>query len=414
MKFATGMAELCALLWLCNCVSSVAPGNNVDPDPPGDDEAEDGAATDDDESEGAAGQGGGNEPSGQAGQGGAPPVEDEPKVDAAPREPSPDGGESPTPTPQGRVPMFLAVGPGLRTTISCDDGLSWVENRFEKERDDDFSHDETNIHGALFANGKFYYPAGWGFSTTRVFASENGVDWERLYLGGAHQANAMAAGGGVLIFGEGRTIYRSEDDGRTWKSVTLPDGYSHFRIAYGESHGGRFVVGGREKRHAYSTDGGKTWTKGQGDGGHRPIYGGGVYVSFQEHGGSLARSDDGGATWKPISCCGNPTYIAHVTWTGTQFLLFKDNTVWSSTNGVEWAQQVVSGMGRYERFAAMARDPGTGTFVAAAGGTPTKFLRSTDGVRWTTLAADKYDARGADIKYITFGHGRPSARCPLP
>jgi len=401
MKFATRIAGSGLLLWFCSCLASSAPGDNFD----------DGASSGD-EVEGSGGQGGADDPADQPGQGGTAQVEAEATIDAAPPpEPAPDAGVILTPTPQGRVPMFVAIGPGLRTTLSCDDGRSWVENRFEKERDNDFSHDETNIHGALFANGKFYYPAGWGDSSTRVFASENGVDWERLYLGGAHQANSMAGGGGVLIFGEGSTIYRSTDDGRTWKTVTLPEGYSHFRITYGEQHGGRFVVGGREKRHTYSTDGGKTWLKGQGDGGHRPVYGGGVYVSFQEHGGSLSRSDDGGATWKPISCCGNPGYIAHVFWTGTQFLLFRENTVWASTNGVQWAQQASSGI---DRFTAMARDPATGTIVAASAGAPTKFFRSTDGLRWTALAAANYDARGAEIKYITFGHGRPSARCPLP
>ncbi|MDX2019456.1 MAG: hypothetical protein SF187_04395 [Deltaproteobacteria bacterium] len=318
------------------------------------------------------------------------------------------GGEAAVPA--GMVPMFVAVGPGLRTTISCDDGLTWVENRFEKESDDDFSHDETNIHGAVFSNGRFYYPAGWGPSNTRIFASENGIDWERLYLGAAHQSNSMAAGDGVLVFGEGSTIRRSADDGKTWTEVRLPADYSHMRLTHGGYQGGRFVVGGRDKRHTYSTNGGRTWIKGQGDGGHRPVYGGGVFVSFQEEGGSLVRSNDGGATWQPVSCCGNPGYIAHVFWSGTRFLLFTDNSVWASVDGAVWEKQSSVVMARLN---AMARNPSSGTFVAAAGGRPVRFFRSADGLRWQPLADRAFSPQGAEIKYITFGYGRPSAKCPL-
>lgn len=142
----------------------------------------------------------------------------------------------------------------------------------------------------------------------------------------------MAAGDGVVVFGEGNTIRRSADDGKTWTEVRLPGGFDHMRLAYGDYQGGRFVVGGRDKQHAYSTNAGRAWMNGQGGGGHRPVYGGGVFVSFQEEGGSLVRSKDGGATWQPVSCCGNPGYIAHVFWSGTRFLLFTDNSVWASVS----------------------------------------------------------------------------------
>lgn len=320
------------------------------------------------------------------------------------------GAEAMQPPPVGSVPMFVAIGPGLRTTISCDEGLSFVENRFEKERDDDFSHDETNIHGAVFSNGRFYYPAGWGASTTRVFSSANGVDWERQYLGSAHQSNTMAAGDGVVMFGEGNTVRRSADEGRTWSSVSLPGSFAHMRMAYGDYQGGRFVLGGRDNQHAYSANGGRTWMKSQGSGGHRPVYGGGVFLSYKAAGGSLVRSEDGGATWKPVSCCGNPGYVAHVFWAGTRFLLFTGDGVWASSNGAQWEKQASAGA---KRFGAIARNPVTGTFVAAEEGRPVRFYRSTDGVRWTALPQTAYDARGDEIKYIAFGYGRPSPRCPL-
>jgi len=385
-----------------------------------------------DDATGEGGAGGTDEPTGQGGAAGAPLVggmggEASPNAGGAAPDAAasgaggaggrsaPDAGRSApdaapvvAPVPTGRVPMFVAIGPGLRTTISCDDGRSWVENRLEKETDNDFSHDETNIHGAVFTNGRFYYPAGWGQTTTRVFASENGITWQRLYQGGAHQSNSMVATGDVLLFGEGSAIRRSDDGGQNWTPITLPDKIAHMRLAYGDVMGGRFVAGGRDGRHVFSGDRGRTWRKAQGQGGHYPVFGGGVFVSFQRIGGNLVRSVDGGATWQRVSCCGNPSYIAQVFWNGERFLLYRNDSVWGSADGEAWTKLGALKIGDLE---VMARNPHSGNYVAARPGRPVRFYNSRDGINWSPVPDGSFDRRGDEIKYITFGYGLPSANC---
>lgn len=308
--------------------------------------------------------------------------------------------------------MFVAAGSGLRTTISCDDGKTWVANKFEKETDNDFSHDETAVHDIVYEGGSFFYLAGWGFTTTRIFASNNGIDWTRKYLGGGHEGSGFAAGQGALVWGENVTIRRSDDGGETWATRTLPRRYGHAKFAWGNVMGGRFVIAGDEGWLGHSSDGGKTFLQANQRCGRYPRYGGGVFLSFTLRGEQICRSTDGGATWQdPGVCCGKRS-IDNIIWDGSRFLLYNDaNEVWASTDGAAWSRQAASGV---ERFGPMARNLETGAFVASSQGfiKPSRFYRSTDGLRWTKLPTTAYSERGAQITSITFGYGLPSADCP--
>jgi hypothetical protein len=314
--------------------------------------------------------------------------------------------------PVGRIPMFVAAGDGLRTTISCDDGRTWVANQFEKATDDDFSHDETSVHTIVYTNQTFFYVAGWGFSTTRIFSSSDGVAWTRMYLGGGHEGSSLAAGQGALIFGEGDSLRRSTDWGATWSTKMVSRSYGHASYVWGDVMGGRFVVAGDNGTLGYSTDGGETFRSANRNCGRYPRYGGGVFLSFMQWGETICRSTDGGATWQDAGTCCGTRYIDNIVWDGRRFLLYNEaNEAWASADGAAWTKQVSTGL---FRPGSIARNPETGTFVASAQGwiSPAQFYRSADGLNWVSLPTSAYTQRGANIKSITFGYGLPSAACP--
>src|SRR5262245_52167588 len=83
-------------------------------------------------------------------------------MDAATRDASAaDGGDN------GLVPVFVAQGHVGRTTISCDDGRTWVGNRSDDDSIRCFSgvdcdHHPGAAHGVVFGHGWFFATFGWG------------------------------------------------------------------------------------------------------------------------------------------------------------------------------------------------------------------------------------------------------------
>jgi hypothetical protein len=314
-------------------------------------------------------------------------------------------------TVAGRVPMFVAVGDGQHTTVSCDDGRTWVEDKFLKATDDDFSHDETNVLGSAYLDGSFYFLMGWANPVTQIFSSPDGVNWTNRYTGLGSEGMTLSVGQGALVFGNEDKIHRSTNGGASWSAVTIPISFAHMQQVFGDFGGGRFYAGD-ETAGVYSDDVGVTWKRASQSCGGIPVAGGTTFLSYEQWGKTICRSIDGGATWQNLSTCCGTEYIHTIFWDGTRFLLF-NSKLWSSVDGVNWTREAATGV---EAFASVARSSVTGTYVATQQGwlPGVAFFRSTDGIHWTKLPPTAHSARGANLEYIRFGFGSPSANCRAP
>jgi len=231
---------------------------------------------------------------------------------------------------------------------STDGGKTWT--RSETTAEEDQTHGQ--LHALAYGGGRFVV-AGYRYDDDDDSKSENYHPWLAYSTDGGKtwtksettakeeqthgQLLALAYGGGRFVVAGFRYddtdrhhpwLAYSTDGGKTWtRSVTTADpeqthGQLH-ALAYG---GGRFVVAGfrydndtTDRRHpwlAYSTDGGETWTKNvtttteeQPRGWLRALaYGGGRFVvagfrydddnsENENHHPWLAYSTDGGKTW---------------------------------------------------------------------------------------------------------------------
>jgi hypothetical protein len=354
-----------------------------------------------------------------------------------------------------KVPIFVAQGNLGRTTVSCDDGKTWVGNHsWDLEGDplvcgskqagicdtgkcsylvsgkcqqETCCYDTPDISkGVIFGNGTFVATWGWG-QPGAVRTSTNGIDWTTT-----HPNDSF----GGLAFGGGRFVVASRSpffsaDGTAWTAGQTADFrnadnstmWSVRRFAYADyKGGGRFVAvasGNTSRDMLVSADGGNTW--------HRPsaipadcaidvsTYGGivagnGIIVIVDQH-ANACRSTDGGDTWSVVPT-GLTQILSHGVWTGKEFRFWGDNMyMTSSPDGATWTKtKMVTPL----RLGPIALSPG-GTYVAVQnvwdGYDKQHFLRSTDGLTWETLPATAF-VPSHNIFYITFGYADPSAVCP--
>lgn len=327
------------------------------------------------------------------------------------------------------IPIFVAGGYRGRTTISCDDGASWVANHSDDDSvcpNHDCGEVFNTITGVTYGDGYFYISRGWGMPGN-VLRSQDGVGWTQIFTG--HQFGGVAYGGGTLVIGSGwQEAWYSTNGGQT---VTKAQDFSGLlggntgtirSVSYHPYGGGRFILipddGSGMRKFAVSKDGGKTYTLGtaaQEICASRVtdvVSGGNIIVSISEETGYACRSLDGGATWagKQISTNGLSRQLA---WTGTEFIVYGGGSGYRSSDGDTWTKFAVSPANL--RFGALARSSTSGTFVATTPyGTDygaQAFYRSTDGTTWSTLAAGKFVGSHL-IEHMAFGHGQHSAACP--
>jgi len=235
---------------------------------------------------------------------------------------------------------------------STDGGETWEKNKTTSEE----SQPHGQLHALAYGGGRFVV-AGYRFNSGSsgdtdnnyhpwiAYSTDGGKTWTPSTTTSAEdqphgQLHALAYGGGRFVVAGYRYgtddyhpwIAYSTDGGETWtpSTTTSAENQSHgelLALAYG---GGRFVVAGyryinagdtTDNYHpwiAYSTDGGKTWTKSEttanesqphGDL-HALAYGGGRFVVAGYRYGSsgdtdnnyhpwIAYSTDGGKTWTP-------------------------------------------------------------------------------------------------------------------
>jgi hypothetical protein len=369
-----------------------------------------------------------------------------------------DAGES-TGAAEVRVPMFVAQGMLGRTTISCDDGHTWVADRAWDEEGDallcgstepvrcwesacqffsggecqaqatecDCGHHPGFSKGVAFGADAFVATWGWGYSGS-VRRSVDGVHWEETL------ADDVTFGG--LAYGAGRFVLSSRNprysaDGVTWTAgqeanFQGPDGeitWSVRRFVFADYDTGRFIATADPPHSVLvSSDGGETWWPPS----FRPpqclldqstyggmAYGNGVVVSIGSD-GTACRSTDGGDNWE-LGSVGGDNVLGHVVWTGREFAVWAPGMRYTSPDGVQWTGTPTVPEGVW--LGPVAMSEATGTFVAVSrvwdGYEQQSFLRSEDGITWEPLGEGAFSG-GHPIFHIAFGYGEPSDVCPAP
>lgn len=331
-----------------------------------------------------------------------------------------DAGHAPT-----GVPIFVAQGYQDRTTISCDDGRTWIANRSVDDASRCFTggldcdHQAGRAKGLTYSRGHFVGTWGWG-SPGAVKRSVDGRTWETT-LTGRTFGGIAGEGGSALVLGANVTRH-SSDDGASW-SEDVPSTLAAWnvrRAGYAPVMGGRWILVGEDggtPEVVVSSDGGETYAHPtalpascgraiQNDGGIGWAPG---VIAIVGGDGGVCRSTDGGVTWS-ASHVGAGVSSSDVISTGTEMFVWGNGQRFRSTDGATWTGTAVSPagtqIGAVERSAA-------GTFVAVNAGWDEwyerqRWYRSTDGVTWEVLP-EGAALRSHPIHAIAHGVADPSA-----
>jgi hypothetical protein len=374
----------------------------------------------------AGGSGGGQNAGGQGGSGGAGGGQ---------------GGQGGDSTPE-KIPLFVAQGHAGRTTVSCDDGKTWVANRSDDDAFTCFVSPETDCdhhtgagRGITYGNGYFVATFGWG-KPGSLRRSKNGAQWENTLEGKTFAG--IVFGDGMFLAGE-RPPQASTDDGLTWTAGGDPmsDEWNVRRTGFAPHDGGRFLLafGSTGNDLNVSQDKGATWARPsalpaacagdiQWSGGF--AYGNGAIVVLGGT-GVACRSLDGGDTWTEANIGGEVD--ARLVWTGAEFVTWgrANNAVtrFTSSDGAAWTATPTEVRTKNPdgstqtspgpSLGAVARSD-AGTYVAVNGGwqqwyDKQRFYRSTDGLTWDELETGTF-VGSHPIQFIAFGVGERSAVCP--
>jgi hypothetical protein len=352
--------------------------------------------------------------------------------------PVPDGGAADAAIPPGDgavtgdVPIFVAQGYVDRTTISCDDGRTWIANQAtERDLDGDGTndlfecfdgidcdHDRGRAKGITYAHGWFVATWGWGAPGT-VRRSRDGRAWADVLTG--HTYGGIANGESAIVLGSGAP-QRSIDDGATWTEQDSVDVGNVRRAGYAPGGGGRWILVGEDGgtvRVRVSRDGGESFVAAtavaatcgrsiQNDGGIGHV---GDVIVMVGGDGAVCSSSDGGDTWIAGESLGAIS-SSEVVSTGTEVLAWGEGQLHRTSDGTVWTHTPLASSG--VSIGAVARSS-SGTFVAVNSGwdrwyDQQRFYRSADGVTWEALAAGAF-AGSHPIHQITWGMAAASA-CP--
>jgi len=355
------------------------------------------------------------------------------------------------------VPIFVAQGMVGRTTISCDDGHTWIADRsWDLEGDPhlcgstepvvcfadgatcsqqwydgtcsegpcDCGHSPGFAKGIAFGQGRFVATWGWGWPGA-VATSTNGIDWETTLDGDSFGGLRFGADTFVVA---SRTPYTSMD-GLAWTpsmeaDFRNADGeilWSVRRFGFSDYDGGRFVAwaSGEGIDTLVSSDGGTSWWRpttmpadcvGEGPGAYGDILGNGEVTLMADGDGHACRSIDGGVTWESFTITDSRIASSGV-WTGEEFWFWGWGNRYSSPDGATWTTTPVTSDAD---IGPVARSP-EGTLVAVnnvwVGYAEQRFLRSEDGLVWEALPEGAFTP-GHPIFFIEHGTAEASELCP--
>jgi hypothetical protein len=320
------------------------------------------------------------------------------------------------------VPVFLAQGHLGRTTISCDDGRTWIHDASQDdaarcfEDDLDCDHHPFAARGIAHGAQTFVLTWGWGAPGT-VVRSEDAANFETVLADTPTFAD-IAFGNGRFV-ANGAMTQVSDDLGKSWSpGGPLAIDINTRAIEFFPHDGGVFVVTGEsgEQRAIVRSADGVTWTPAS----VRPpecgayvigmAYGSGVAI-VASGGGHVCRSSDGGDTWEhvPVSAGLSSPPV----WTGAEFFVYEGSTLHRSADGAAWQSEPIAPANA--SIGPLARSP-AGTFVAANAGwmvwyEEQEFYRSVDGVTWEVLAPDAFTG-SHPIYFMAHGEVAAGAGCP--
>lgn len=321
--------------------------------------------------------------------------------------------DAPDVPPPGGHPIFVAQGHMGRTTVSCDDGRTWVHDQSSSAsvrcfEGIDCDHGPGSAGGIIYNDGTFYATFGWG-QPGGAFKSVNGVDWTPLITGTTF--SNMAIGGGWLVGGD-HYPPRSNDLGQTWSDgvdSTLSV-WTTRNVAYVRAAGGLFLLlsaNDDQSDLVISRDFGATWQQTRSFPARCGVWNKGI---FYEQGKIIIVDGQGSSC---ISQDGGETFVAHdiggriesaVIYDGARFHGWIYGVHYSSQDAVTWSSQPTVP----ESFEArgVARSD-SGTFVASNSGWVSwyeqqKFWRSSDGTTWEELPRSAYNG-SHPINHIAFG-----------
>ncbi len=347
------------------------------------------------------------------------------------------------PVPEGSVSVVLAVGRGGRSTISCDDGRTWIANRIETspatrcwgqtiglpQSSPDYlecDHDTGNTTGLVFYRGAFFKSAGWGTSG-RTLRSTDGVDW------GARNADYTDTFLGLVVYSGGLAAVASPrtsvstDEGFTWQQAPQLQSTGHVRLASASDYqGGTLVMmadnglyGSRFPLQTYRAADPNSCDTPQ-DATHRGLISGGAISIITQRSGDVCTSTDGGASWSKRSIA--ETLRTTPVWDGHHFYVWgtladQSKLVrFKSADGADWSAEPPVGTNLdHDRWESVGVTT-LGHFVATTsvwdgGYEHQKFARSDDGITWEVLPSTAYVA-GHPISQFAAGIVPANLYCP--
>ena len=276
------------------------------------------------------------------------------------------------------------TGPGAASGVPCDStarGLSWTGNEFVwvsgaatyYSSSDGLSWNSHSIDPdyyfrSMVWDGGQYIAVG---SQGAIFTSPDGDTWtsrsgedhtaiEGIAWDGSEYIADIPADSAVLV-----------GSGAHWQTATPPTELNFVTFVNDKTYGS-----GNAINRAYVTSDGSTWTPSTEPLEYSGIAGDGAMQVVAITSGTVAVSNDDGATWSTLSKgVGDMTRLL---WTGQEYLGVDSEKVWSSPDGVSWTEQTLStppdgvlldvarGGGKY--------------LITADGGV---LYTSTDGAHWT-------------------------------
>ncbi len=330
--------------------------------------------------------------------------------------------------PPGTTAAFVAQGHAGRTTVSCDDGRTWVADRSDAptircfEGGNDCDHDPGAGRGLTSGGGYFLATFGWG-KPGSIRRSDDGVTWTKVLEGTTF--GGMVWNDGFLA--ASRTGRVSKDLGLSWTNVTEAptDQWNVRSAAFVEGIGAVMLLSDAKPDLVISADLGKTWRKPTtfpATCGNNVQGIAGAATAFAVFGadGVVCVSSDGGKTFTASNVGG--TIDAAPVFTGKTFYAWGAvggaRQRFESADGKVWTKSktsVRSVAGNGPDLGPVAWSASTGTFVGVKGGwmqwyEKQAFYRSEDGLVWDALPAGAFTP-SHPIRTIAYGSVKKSAVC---
>lgn len=318
-----------------------------------------------------------------------------------------------TPPPSSNMKyVFMAQGHLGRTIMSCDGGLTWINDRSDNPsgrcwqggaNDVECDHTPITGRGLDAGDGYFYANFGWGYPGS-VRRSADGVNWTTIRSNGNGDGILYYDGQLWSSWGNYNSAF-STNQGQTWtQNTTLPGVVTPLAHRAGNLF---FAVSRDQAGLIISQNGGQTWQyRSEFPHGSALHFAYGNNIHLMVGGSSATRSLDNGTTWSRNANAISGSFIG-LSFNGTHFVGFTSSARWMSTDGVTWSQTVINNRGSVTLNKPIAYNPETRTYVAVpefwiAGYADQRALHSTDGITWNQLSTTAFP-QGHPITRIVSG-----------